>query len=130
MPRECVSALLDRVIEAFAGPSLAHRALWERLEDTSAIHDADGWRRISEMLPDAPVTMLIDDADGVSGVEISRGKLVAEVLSRTVGFVFYVVSPRLEYLICFNDHDLLIGAGAAKAWIESLKDTRPDGLEE
>jgi len=85
-----VSVLLQRVTETFVDPHLAHGALWERLKDASGIHDPGAWRFVSQLLSESPVTMIIDDFCGTSAVGISCGGLVTEVLSRGIGFVFYV----------------------------------------
>lgn len=82
------SVLLQRVTEIFVDPHLAHSALWERLKDASGIHDPGAWRSVSQLLSESPVTIIIDDFCGTSALEISFDGLVAEVLPRSIKFVF------------------------------------------
>ncbi len=45
------------------------------------------------------------------------GRDIASVLAECFGFVVYIVGSDLEYLLCFNNHDYVIAAGAAKSWL-------------
>jgi hypothetical protein len=59
--------------------------------------------------------------DHYSAFLVPTGKVVVSLLSECFGFVFYVTNERLEFILSQNDHDYLLGAGTARAWVESLK---------
>jgi hypothetical protein len=42
-------------------------------------------------------------------------------LKNSFHFVFYITNLSFTYLLCFNDHNYLIGSGSAKEWIATIQ---------
>ena len=94
--------------------------LWEFLEDSRGIHDSKGWSWISKFTKDEPVVIFFEQSDDKSMIYIQNGSYFSEILGECFGFVFYVTDLECKYIICFTDHDVLIGAGTAVNWIKSI----------
>jgi hypothetical protein len=107
-------AIRSRVIDSFA----SHRAgpLWENLLSAVAVQDADGWRIIDNYLLGASFLIFFDEAEDKSMIEVSAGASLTGILGECPGFEFYITDPETTYLLCFNHHDFLIGAGRAAQW--------------
>ena len=110
---------LEAQIEcAFARPGLD--PLWERLLDKESIHDPDGWKRIAEFVR-GPAVLFVRDSQGSCAFRFDVPNEIVDALGASYGFVFYIVDLEYRYLLCFNDHDVLIGCGAARSWVRSLR---------
>jgi hypothetical protein len=62
--------------------------------------------------------LLFDLSNEAEMFQVPSGTALHDLLYNTFGFVFYVTDSEATYLICFNDHDFLIGCGSARRWIE------------
>jgi hypothetical protein len=112
------------IVEAwgkFANRTGGSAPLWEYLGNTCSVHNEDAWRWVADFLDTSPVLLLIDDSTERSAVQITPGYGVVSVLEECTGFVFYITNDQLDYLLCFNDHDVLIGAGTAIDWVRSRR---------
>jgi hypothetical protein len=89
------------------------RVLWEHLREAHSIHDPEAWRKVESICGNGDVYLLVEDFGCTNIVWLSSTRLLTPVLAETVNFVFYVFDKEQSYLICFNDHDMLIGAGTA-----------------
>jgi hypothetical protein len=99
--------------------------LWERLELDASVHDIEGWRHIENFIGKQPVFIFFDVDDDDSVVCLQDGSRITSILAECTGFVFYIADLEYNYLICFNDHDFLIGAGIAREWINRLRQALP-----
>lgn len=95
--------------------------LWENLLDIKTYRSNDGWKYVSDFIGNSSTMLFLDPAEGAFGVNIKDGENLNLLLENSFGFVFYLTNTELDYLICFNDHDVLIGCGDAKDWIEKLR---------
>lgn len=114
-------ALRSAVDKKFAR-SASSKPLWERLVGASAVYAPNGWRYITTFTQSHSFLFFFDVPDDEAVLLLEACSQVTEVLAQCTGFVFYVTNPTNNYVICFNDHDMLIGVGTAAGWIESLKD--------
>jgi len=96
------------------------RPIWESLSDHASIQNVNGWRLIDDYLSGASFVIFFDAKRDRLMVEVSSGASLTRILEECIEFEFYITDPETTYLICFNHHDFLIGAGAAKQWIEQL----------
>lgn len=104
--------------ETYAG-SHGQSPLWERLEGDLSKHDPDGWRAIADFPFEGRVTIFFDRENETTMYSVKSCSDVVNLLSECPGFVFYLTDGECSFLLCHNDHDYLIGAGAAKEWVGS-----------
>ncbi|MGL5939366.1 MAG: hypothetical protein ACRC2S_03105 [Waterburya sp.] len=95
--------------------------IWESIIDSKGIQDPNGWQWISEFVNNKPILIFFEQSDDQSIVRIENGFYISKILGECFGFVFYITDINHNYLICFNDHNILIGAGTATDWIEKKK---------
>jgi hypothetical protein len=93
-----------------------------RPEHRSSVQHPDSWSWVDEFLTDEPVLFFYDsNLNGDDAMfRIPSGRDVVTLLRECSSFPFYVTNDALDYVICHNDHDYIVGAGRAKAWVESL----------
>ena len=94
--------------------------LWDNLKDKYSIYNRDGWKLISNFTKNETVFLILEQSDERAVYSFKNGEEVVRVLGECFGFVFYITNESKSYLLCFNDHDYLIGSGQAKEWIKSL----------
>lgn len=99
------------------------RVLWEILDDFAAVQDEHGWSYIGDFVQNKPCIMFIsenrnDTRNG--GFIIRSGNDLTAILAESYGFEFYVTNTETDYLICFNDHNCLLGCGRAKKWVNQF----------
>jgi hypothetical protein len=92
--------------------------IWESIVDTKEIHDANAWKWISEFLDDNPILIFFEQSDDRLIVRLENGFYISKILGECFGFVFYITDLNHNYLMCFNDRNILIGTGIATDWIE------------
>lgn len=98
--------------------------MWEDLPDRSSVQDVDGWQRISRFVGSRTCILLFDVDEEVEMFEVPSGEALESLLANTFHFEFYVTDLDASYLICFNHHDMLIGCGTARPWVERLHPQR------
>lgn len=108
---------IARQAEKFARPGSS--PLWERLSATSSLQEPDGWRLIAGFDIRGPIILFVEEPRAC-GFEFETMVDVVAVLGETFGFVFYLVDVEASYLVAFNDHDFLIGAGLAAGWLDAV----------
>ena len=95
----------------------------EWVRDSEVVHDARAVYRLSEFLGQREVLALFGRSDGGEVLMIPRGDMVVPVVREmpTPSFVFAVTTRSREFLLSRDDHECLIGAGAAAAWVSQLR---------
>lgn len=114
--RATLSALTTSYAAAGRGP------LWERLRDAESLQSRDGWKHAGFL--DEPARLLVFQGNRVFGYRLRRATDLPKLLEECYGFEFYVTDDEVTYVVVFNHHDMLIGAGRAAAWVRSLRASR------
>jgi hypothetical protein len=120
---QAVRDILDRLLEKYGADTrfeFGHANL--KPGEYAAVQHPDSWIWVDEFMTDEPVLFFYESS--LSGDDaifwLPSGHDVTKILNDCVEFQYYVTNEPMEYMICHNDHDYIIGAGRAKAWIESL----------
>lgn len=114
-------SLLDKICNKFIMQNYAY-PIWEHINDAISIQNPDAWKYIKDFIGNNKVILFLEKKEDTFACLIQNGKDLNRLLSETFGFVFYLTNSTFEYLICFNDHDFLIGSGTAKILIEQLSE--------
>lgn len=119
LPVEAGLALRDRVLRGYA-PTVERWPLWECIGFTFSAQGADLWRQIGSFVDKRRCYLFLEPKDGIRVVELDSGQALTDILASTFGFEFYISDAEGTYLICFNHHDIIMGAGVAGDWISKL----------
>ena len=95
--------------------------LWEHFRFPARKQDPSGWRQIGSYVGNSPCLLLFNPYDAKEVFRFASGVDLSMVLGDTFGFEFYVTDETVSYCVCFNHHDMLLGAGAVESWVESLR---------
>ena len=95
--------------------------LWETIGEHISRKRANGWRDVGEYVGDGPC-LLLTEKDGQEAYRVSSGDDLTKLLSECPGFEFYVTNEEIDFLLCHNHHDYLIGAGKAASWVATKDD--------
>ena len=106
----------SKVETGFSSPG--DSPLWSRLTAYAGVYNQEGWRLVETYTNGQPILLFFEPHLDNAIVLLSDSSKLSKILGECSGFIFYVTSIPLDYLICFNDHDSLMGAGKAKEWIE------------
>jgi hypothetical protein len=93
--------------------------LWESIVDKASIRDANAWTFLPQFIEDGAI-LFLEKEDASFAVILKQSHQLQILLENSFHFVFYITNPLFEFLLCFNDHDYLIGSGSAKKWVASL----------
>ena len=116
--REEYKIIFQKVISIFTGNNLKY-PLWSSIIDKVSIRDANGWIYIPQFI-DSSAILFLEKEDAEFAVIFKQPNHFKILLENSFHFVFYITNPSFDYLLCFNDHDYLIGSGSSKKWIASL----------
>lgn len=96
--------------------------LWHFISNKESIYYLNGWSLIDKFERGSKgiVYLFFEPSDEKEVLIFPSMSSVKAILEEVPGFVFYLSNSDLEFLICFNDHDYLIGSGTGKSWIEEL----------
>lgn len=93
--------------------------LWEAFRNDRSVCRADGWRLAASYCRTGPC-LLVRDGDRWAGYRFDDAEGLAAVLGETPGFEFFVTDERTGFVLCFNHHDYLVGAGDCLGWLGSI----------
>jgi hypothetical protein len=99
-------------------------------EGAEVIHDPMAWSWLDDFVPDSAVYLLFHPFADSDVWVLPDGHSLARVIGECSGFWFYACSEEAEYLLCYDDHDCLIGLGTATDWIRTLRRKRSSGPQE
>jgi hypothetical protein len=107
--------IYDSITTKYSNEKLSYNALWERLNHSVSSKDRFGWKTIVSLVGNSDCILLILTEQ--FGLRVPNGQVLSIILGDTWGYVFYVTNTNADYLMCFNDHDFVIGCGEAERWI-------------
>jgi len=119
-------AVISRVVERFTGFNKYQYPLWENIINDNAIRRQYAWEVFSKLLRNKEVILLFDFADDKNIFLFSDGAILSKIFENCFKFVFYVTNVENDFLLAYNDHDYLIGAGEAITWIDDIKSGKYD----
>lgn len=90
---------------------------WETLKNRTSLQNREAWSWIKDFVKDNQTIMFFINSESHAGVLFENGDCVVKTLWECTGFEFYLTNLQTDYLLCFNHHDFLIGAGTAQNWV-------------
>jgi hypothetical protein len=108
LPCDEALSLIQKVLGHFVGND--RRCWWEDFVGESAsIRTPEDWKVLTQVAPDAdePAWFI---AEGLAFEASAR--TTQQSLGECYGFEYYLVAKDLQWLICENHHDYLIGVGS------------------
>ena len=91
--------------------------LIERIYADCRIREPDGWRKIADYDYAGDVLLFVEPTFARSVYKFESIKLLSEILGECPDFNWYVVDECYDFLLAQGDHDMLVGAGKASAWV-------------
>jgi hypothetical protein len=116
--REGYQTIFQNIVAMFLDNNPGY-PLWESIVDKASIRDANAWTLLPQFVEDG-VILFLEKEDARFAVIFKQSHQLQILLENSFHFVFYITNPLFEFLLCFNDHDYLIGSGSAKKWITDL----------
>lgn len=96
--------------------NFSYGKIWDTSKAPRGVHSQDGWRLIPLYVGYNPCVLFFPEAS--LAAEFKSGSDLLLVLEQLPAYEFYVSNRDRQYLICFNDHDFVIGWGQAEVWVE------------
>jgi len=129
--QEYCSFLIIEVIKKFSKLPYYQYPLCSNMTDSISLFNPNGWQLIRSFEVESEKILFLEPEISKVCFQFENSLDVVSMLENSYGFVFYITNLNLDYLICFNDHDYLIGCGTAKDWIKSLdrKDETENSLK-
>lgn len=98
------------------------RPLWERIKvDTSGIHSPSNKNIFNDLNIIDEIFVFFEEDTDKTIFKLNNINELIKIVNELFGFIFYVTNYDEDFLLCWNDHEFIIGAGIAKQWIEDLK---------
>ena len=101
------------------------RPLWDSNDSPDGVFRRDGWRVIPMFVGMKMCLVFLPRMKTI--LEFIDGASLLRVLEECPAFEFYVCDKSASYLLWYNEHDFVIGWGAAKPWVDNLKFWSHDG---
>lgn len=119
--QEKTKLIIGQIINKYCN-SKKYKFLWEGFIEKAEINDNDAWRLVKKIVGNEETLMFFNPEDEKSAFIFLNGEDIEAVLSETFGFEFYLTNKAMDYVICFNHHNFLIGCGRAIEWLKKIKD--------
>jgi hypothetical protein len=113
--------VLKNVLDEFTDEKEYSYPLWEKIINYKSVQYKYAWELFSNILKDEKVILFFDFSDDKTMFSFEDGSVLTEVFENCFRFIFYLTNEENTFLLAFNDHDYLIGAGQAIKWIEDIK---------
>ncbi len=111
---------LSKMSITFCEKQCKSNFLWECFSDDIAIQMQDPFAVLKKCEIMESCYLIIEDFFNKSGFIFQNFADAVRALEHCTSCVFYIVDVNMSSIICFNDHDMLIGAGEAKKLITIL----------
>ena len=128
---EAAEGIRTEVIKRFTDDYIPQSLIWNHLRDYSFVicNDPHSWLVVSNFIKNTKVLVLFNDVDDKTVFEFTDGADIVPTLQECFGFEYYLTNYELDYLICFNHHDVLIAAGTACSWLTELTNDKGELIE-
>ncbi len=103
---------------------------WQNIVGRGSFFSKYGWRLVGDYVKDTNVLLLVSPDEELTIWEFQSGHDLVSVLGETTSFPFCVTSKEANYVLCFEDHNCLIGTGSitnsesVEEWLQSLREAR------
>jgi hypothetical protein len=97
---------------------------WQNLENAESHHDSDGWKLLENFVGEEEVLLFLNPEDEQIMWKFNNGTDLELLLSESTGFPFCIISEKANYILCFEDHDCLVGVGEAVSWIKEQREKK------
>jgi len=114
-------AIRDKVARRFGLDKADLQTCTSSMTEYKVICNDDAWRWIGDFLRGWTAFLLVGEGALTETWRVAPGERVVELLGETFGFVFFVTNDNADYLLCYDDHNCLIGFGSAASWIGEMK---------
>lgn len=113
IPPVQASKLSIKLYKRFTKGEKYHYPLWEHLQCTKSLHDQEGWRKLNLFIGGKnDLVLFFEYKDSSTMIKFISARDIETVLSNSYAFVFYLTNMDGDFILCFNDHDYLIGVGS------------------
>ena len=130
LSQDSVQHLLTLIEDRYVSSWDQDRSVWEQFQNDTSRRLPDGWNLICDYASHRPILLFCEE-DRFIGYQFKSGEDLRIVLRECPGFEFYATNENVEYVLCHNHHDYLIGVGACASWISTLNDegeANPGGI--
>ena len=93
---------------------------WQNLKDFKSVHNVNGWKLIKNYVQKKKPILFVSPLEEEEMWRFNNGEDLVQVINNCIGFPFCVTSDEANYIICFDDHDCLIGVGSALEWLKNI----------
>jgi hypothetical protein len=121
LPTEDANKLRKELVLKYTNGRICKPWLWENFVDFIGANCPDSWRWTNEFIGNNKVIMMFNSGDERSMFEFQNGYDMVAVLEESFCFEFYLFTRELDYLLCFNHHDILLALGTAADWLEQRR---------
>ena len=97
---------------------------WQNLVNTESYHDSDAWKLLKEYIGNEEVLLFVNPEDEQTMWKFDNGIDLEFLLSESTGFPFCITSKKANYILCFEDHNCLIGVGEAASWVKKQREKK------
>ncbi len=108
--------IIETVRRQFTNHESIYTCLWEEFVAEVSIQCLDGWKLACEFPEQHPI-IFFRDGNGYKGYSVSSTESLGRILCETPGVEFYLTNETVDFVLCFNHHDYLIGVGKCKNWL-------------
>lgn len=108
---------INKIINKYADGK-KNNFIWENFKKEFSVKNKNAWKWIEEISYDQEIIMFFNPSDESVAFRFCNEKDVTAILKETFGFEFYLTNKTMDYVICFNHHDVLITCGKAMKWLK------------
>ena len=114
------------IAERYGGNKKYSFQFWDELDDPGVLCIENGWEIIAGFIaPLKNICLLFELEDEKKSFFFKYGNELSEVLVESGIRDFYLCDEHMDFLICYNDHDIIVADGLAKTWLRSLRASGP-----
>jgi hypothetical protein len=121
LPEDICTTILERVIKRFTNLKKYEYPIWENMISQKSVRGEHVWQLLAKVLNQKEIVFFFDNVDDKNMFLFPNGNVISDVIAESFGFIFYITNIENEFLLAYNDHDYLIGAGEAIAWIDDIQ---------
>ncbi len=121
LEKQEVSCIIKEIRDRYTKMGEKSDYLWEEFVDDISKYNPDGWQISCEYPIEQPI-LFFCDGKSYEGFRFETNYSIHPILSDTPCFEFFITNDAVDFVLCFNHHDYLIGVGNCKDWLSNIPD--------
>lgn len=113
--------LMNSLLRKYSKSNDKNLILWDNLIESIGYHSEHAWQWTNAFTKNKPIILFFPFHLNEPAYLIRDSGDLITLIAEMPLFVYYITDDSTSWMICYTDHDVLLGVGDAMHWVDSLR---------